>query len=98
MQIMVTGNHTTISPALHKRIQTKLQKLARHYNNITNVHVVVSSNKKQRRAEATVHLGGNEIFATATADDAFAAVDQLTDKLDRQVVKHKEKLTNHRGN
>lgn len=98
MQIMVTGNHTTVTPALRRRIETKLQKLARHYDNITNIHVVVSSNKLERNAEATVHLGGNEIFANASARDAFTAVDMLSDKLDRQVIKHKEKVTNHRPN
>ena len=81
-------------------VTQKFVRLERHYDHITNVHVVLSVEKLIQKAEATVHTSGAELFADATSEDLYAAIDALVDKLDRQIVKHKEKTRKHnqRGN
>jgi putative sigma-54 modulation protein len=98
MQLSVSGHHIEVTDALRSYVDTKFDRLERHYDHMTNVHVVLSVEKLIHKAEATVHISGAEIFADADADDLYAAIDALTDKLDRQIVKHKEKLVErHRG-
>jgi putative sigma-54 modulation protein len=98
MQLNISGHHVDISDALRSYVNEKLSKLERHYDNMTNVHVVLSVEKLQNRAEATIHVAGGELFADADCDDMYAAIDALVDKLDRQLIKHKEKVVNrHHG-
>lgn len=96
MQLSITGRHIDITDALRGYVTSKVSRIERHYDHITNVHVVLAVDKPHRIAEATVHAGGNEIFADAQSNDMYAAIDALAGKLDRQVIKHKEKLANHR--
>ena len=91
MQLSITGVHLDVSDALRTYVSDKIRRLEKHYDHITNVHVVLSVDKLQQCAEATVHTSGAEIFADAVADDMYAAIDALSDKLDRQVIKHKSK-------
>lgn len=95
MQINLTGHHVDITPALKEYVDTKFAKLERHFDHINNVHVILNVEKLQQKAEATLHVNGGEIFATAEHQDMYAAIDGLIDKLDRQVIKHKEKLKKH---
>ncbi|MBA3987619.1 ribosome hibernation promoting factor [Aliidiomarina maris] len=95
MQINLTGHHVDITEALREYVDTKFAKLERHFDHITNVHVILNVEKLRQKAEATVHLSGAEVFATSEHEDMYAAIDGLIDKLDRQVVKHKEKLKRH---
>jgi len=98
MQLNISGHHVDITDALRSYVSDKLGKLERHYDHMTNVYVVLSVEKLQNRAEATIHVSGGEIFADADCDDMYAAIDALTDKLDRQLIKHKEKVVNrHHG-
>jgi putative sigma-54 modulation protein len=98
MQLSISGHHVEVTDALKNYTSEKLAKLERHFEHITNVHVVLSVEKVKQRAEATIHVSGAELFADADSDDMYAAIDALTDKLDRQVLKHKEKLVNrHHG-
>ncbi|TDJ41964.1 MAG: ribosome-associated translation inhibitor RaiA [Gammaproteobacteria bacterium] len=99
MQLSVSGHHIEVTDALHSYVTSKFERLERHYDHMTNVHVVLSVEKLVHKAEATVHISGAEIFADADEDDLYAAIDALADKLDRQIVKHKEKLVerHHRG-
>ncbi len=96
MQLSLTGHHVDITDALRNHVDSKFEKLERHFDQVTNVHVILSVEKLRQRAEATVHVNGNDIFADAVQEDMYAAIDALVDKLDRQVKKHKEKMTNHR--
>ncbi len=99
MQLSLTGHHVDITDALRNYVEEKMQRLERHFDHVTNVHVILSVEKLNQKAEATVHLSGADIFADATHEDMYAAIDALVDKLDRQVLKHKEKVKNHhRGN
>ncbi|NIP13601.1 MAG: ribosome-associated translation inhibitor RaiA [Pseudomonadales bacterium] len=92
MQLSISGHHIDVTDALRNYVTEKMQKLERHFDQITNVHVVLSVEKLRHRAEATIHASGTEVFADCDCDDLYAAIDGLTDKLDRQVLKHKEKL------
>ena len=98
MQFSISGRHLDVTDALKDYVTSKVKKLERHYDHITNAHVVLSVDKLDQRAEATAHVSGAELFADAVAEDLYAAIDMLVDKLDRQVIKHKEKLVErHHG-
>ncbi len=95
MQLNLTGHHVEITPPLREYIENKLQRLTRHFDHVLDVHCILTVEKLRHKAEATVHVSGSTLFADAIADDMYAAIDALADKLDRQVRRHKEKLTNH---
>ena len=95
MQINVTGHHVDITPALRKYVTSKFERLARHFDNVRDVHAVLTVEKLQHKAEADLRVSGNHIHADAIEGDMYAAIDVLIDKLDRQIKKHKEKLTDH---
>ena len=96
MQINTSGHHLELTPAIKTYVDSKLQKLERHNDRITNISVILSVDKLEQKAEATIHLNGKEFFANANSEDLYAAIDSLSDKLDRQLIKHKEKLKSHR--
>lgn len=93
MQINVSGHHVEVTPALRDYVTTKLSKLERHFDQITNTDVTLTVEKLIQKAEASVHVAGADLFAACESEDMYAAIDQLTDKLDRQLIKHKEKTT-----
>jgi putative sigma-54 modulation protein len=95
MQINLTGHHVEITESLRYYVNTKFEKLERHFDHINNVHVILNIEKLKQKAEATLHLQGGEVFANSQHTDMYAAIDSLIDKLDRQVIKHKEKLKRH---
>jgi len=95
MQINVTGQHLDITDSLRDYVTTKLAKLERHIDTVTSGHVILSVEKLRQKAEATIHINGATLFAEAEDENMYAAIDALTDKLDRQVKKHKEKRSDH---
>ena len=97
MQLNLTGHHVEITDSMRNYVQEKFSRLTRHFDHVTNVHVILSIEKLQQKAEATMHVSGADLFAEAVHEDMYAAIDALVDKLDRQVIKHKEKLKSHRG-
>lgn len=97
MQISLTGHHVDITDALKNYVDNKFERLERHFDNVTNVHVILSIEKMRQKAEATMHVNGGNVFADSVHEDMYAAIDVLTDKLDRQVIKHKEKMKSHRA-
>ena len=98
MQISLTGHHVDLTDSLRAYVDQKFERLERHFDHVTNVHVILSVEKLAQKAEANMHVSGAEIFADSTHEDMYAALDALVDKLDRQLIKHKEKMKNHRGN
>lgn len=96
MLINTSGHQLDLTPAIKDYVQNKLGKLERHNDRITTVNVILSVEKLDQKAEATIHASGKEFFADASAEDLYAAIDLLSDKLDRQLIKHKEKLNSHR--
>lgn len=95
MQIHVKGHQIEVTPALHDYVETKFERLSRHFDQMLDLNIVLGIEKLLHKAEATLQLSGKQLHADATAIDMYAAIDALVDKLDAQVVKHKEKLTDH---
>jgi putative sigma-54 modulation protein len=95
MNLSVTGHHIEITDALRDYVEDKMAKLQRHFEAISDIHVILNVEKLRQRAEATIDLTGTKIHAEAENADMYAAIDGLVDKLDRQVRKHKDKLRSH---
>jgi len=95
MQINITGHHVEVTPALRAYVTEKMQKLERHFDQVNLINVILNVEKLQHQAEATVNAGGRTIFAAETAKDMYASIDLLIDKLDRQVRRHKDRITDH---
>lgn len=98
MQIELTGHHIEVTDSLRDYVNEKMARLERHFDKVSNIHVILEVEGSRQKAEATVHMSGHDVFATCTEDDMYASIDGLVDKLDRQVKKHKEKITNHLHN
>ena len=96
MNLHVTGHQLPITPAIRDYVASKLQRITHHFDNVIDVNVIMSVDKLQQKAEATVHVRGRDIFCESRADDLYAAIDDLVDKLDRTIIKHKEKSLAHR--
>ncbi|EED33886.1 ribosomal subunit interface protein [gamma proteobacterium NOR5-3] len=95
MQIVISGHHVEVTDALREYVNTKFERLQRHYSQISNSEVTLIVEKMVQKAEATVHIAGKDLFAAADSEDMYAAIDSLADKLDRQLIKHKEKHRPH---
>ena len=96
MQINVSGHHIEVTDALRSYVESKLDRLERHFDRITQVDVILSVEKTRQKAEATIRLAGGEIYAESESEDLYAAIDTLADKLDRQIIKQKEKAKHHK--
>jgi putative sigma-54 modulation protein len=100
MNLTISGHHLEVTPSLREYVMTKLERVTRHFDQVVDVTVLLSIEKlkeKERRqkAEVTLHVKGKDIFVEQAHEDLYAAIDQLMDKLDRQVCRHKDKLQNH---
>lgn len=96
MQINLTGHHVEITESLRDYLTTKFHKIERFFEHINNVHVVLNVEKMQQIAEATLHVPPHaEIHAKADSENMYLAIDLLTDKLIKQLTKHKEKMNQH---
>ena len=95
MQIDITGHHVDVTPALRAYVTEKMQKLIRHSDQVISIRVILNVEKLQQIAEATVNVGGQTLFAKFTAPDMYTSIDGLVDKLDRQVRRRKDRITNH---
>ncbi len=95
MQINLTGHHVEVTEPLRDFVHSKFAKLERHFDHINNVHVILNVEKLSQIAEAKMNVNGGELFASCEHTDMYAAIDSLIDKLDRQIIKHKEKLSKH---
>ena len=93
MQINISGHHVELTDSLKDYTSEKLQRLSRHADDIVSIQAILSVEKTRQKAEATVHVKGADLFANAESEDMYAAIDSLADKLDRQVLKHKDKVT-----
>ena len=96
MQLNVSGHHVEVTESLRNYVSTKLERIERHFDRITNMRVILSVEKQRQKAESTIHISGGEIYAAAEGNDLYAAIDQLADKLDRQLIKKKEKTKGHK--
>ncbi len=96
MQVNFTGHGLDVTPALRDYMTGKLEKIERHALKVTSMQVILGVEKLNQIAEAIIHVPGSEIHARAQSEDMYSAIDMLIDKLDRQVIKHKQKATDHR--
>ena len=100
MNLTISGHHLEITPALRGYVTTKLDRITRHFDQMVDVKVLLSvenqtEKDKRQRAECRIGVKGNDLFAESCHEDLYAAVDELIDKLDRQVARHKDKLQSH---
>jgi putative sigma-54 modulation protein len=96
MQVSVTGHHIDVTDSLRNHVEEKIGKLKRHFDNVTDIHVILTVEKLDQKAEATVQISGAKLFADDVQEDMYKAIDNMVDKLDRQIIKHKEKTGKHR--
>lgn len=95
MQVNLSGHHVEVTDALRQYVSDKIKRIERHFDNVTDIQCILTVEKLEHKAEATIHVSGATLFADAVDDNMYAAIDALADKLDRQVKKHKEKTTDH---
>jgi len=95
MNVQVTGHHVEITPALREYVTGKMERLERHLGQMLEAHVILNVEKERNQAEARIEVAGATLFADATTDDMYAAIDALVDKLDSQAKKHKDKSNDH---
>ena len=100
MNLTISGHHLEVTPALRSYVETKLDRIKRHFDQVVDVRVLLSVEKqkekeKRQKAECNIHVKGSDLFAECSNEDLYAAVDELVDKLDRQVVRHKGRLQSH---
>lgn len=95
MQLSITGHHIEVTEALKNYVTEKFSKLERHFDQVIDIHVILEVEKLVQKAEATVQVNGAKLFAEDSREDLYAAIDGLIDKLDRQVLKHKDKIQSH---
>ena len=92
MNLHMTGHHLEITPPIRDYVSAKMTRINRHFDHVIDVNMILSVEKLRQKIEANVHLSGKDIFAECENEDMYAAIDLLVDKLDRQIVKHKEKI------
>jgi putative sigma-54 modulation protein len=95
MNLNITGHHIEVTPALRDYVSSKVEKVIRHFDHVTSVHVILSVEKLVQKAEITLHVKGKDIYADSSDADLYAAIDLLADKLDRQVQKYKSRHNDH---
>ncbi|MFN4327872.1 MAG: ribosome hibernation-promoting factor, HPF/YfiA family [Limnobacter sp.] len=95
MNLNINGHHLEVTPAIRAYVVEKLDRVKRHFDHVIDASVTLSVTKLVHQAEVTLHVRGKDIHAESSDANMYAAIDALADKLDRQVLRHKDKLTNH---
>lgn len=100
MNLTISGHHLEVTPALREYVLTKLDRVTRHFDQVVDINVLLTVEKqkekeRRQRAEVTLHVKGRDIFVEQSHEDLYAAIDQLMDKLDRQVCRHKDRVQDH---
>ncbi|MCD6025753.1 MAG: raiA [Solimicrobium sp.] len=101
MNITISGHHIEVTPAIRAHVQSKLERIMRHFDQVIDITVTITVDKlkekqKRHKVDINLHVPGKDIHAENTAEDLYAAIDLLMDKLDRQVIKHKDKIQDHK--
>jgi len=97
MNLHLSGHHVEVTPSMRDYVTTKFSRITRHFDHVIDINVILSVEKLKQKIEANVHLSGKDIFVECDDPDMYAAIDALVDKLDRQILKHKERHFEHRG-
>ena len=96
MNLHLTGHHLEITPSIREYVSSKLARITHHFDHVIDVNVILSVEKLNQKVEASVHVRGKDIHCESTNPDMYAAIDGLVDKLDRTIIKHKEKSLERR--
>lgn len=100
MNLTISGHHLEVTPALRGYVTSKLERISRHFDQVVDIKVLLTvDNLREKdlrqRAECNIHVKGRDLFAESAHADLYAAVDDLADKLDRQVLRYKTKTQDH---
>ena len=95
MNIHISGHNISVSDALRLYADKKFDKIKKHFNHLIEIHLIIKMIKSKALTEATIHISGHTFFATSENDDMYVSIDRLTHKLDRQIIKHKDKLKDY---
>ncbi|MFN3984889.1 MAG: ribosome hibernation-promoting factor, HPF/YfiA family [Rhodocyclaceae bacterium] len=95
MNLKITGHHVDVTDAIRDYVTSKLDRVIRHFDSVTSANVILSVEKLKQKAEVTLHVRGKDIFVESDDADMYAAIDSMIDKLDRQVIKYKQKNHDH---
>src|SRR5690554_2149247 len=95
MNLSITGRHLEVTPAINEYVKTKMARVARHFDNVIDTQVMLSIERLKHTAEVTMRLPGKDLHCEASDENLYAAIDLLADKIDRQVIKYKDKVQNH---
>lgn len=95
MNLTISGHHVAVTPMLRDHIESKLSRIRRHFDHVIDIHVILTGDHLVQKAEVTCHVAGKEIVVKSEDPDLYAAIDALADKLDRQIIKHKDRLHAH---
>ena len=95
MNLNVSGHHLTITPAIRGHVESKLERITRHFDHVIDINVILSVEKLRQKAEVTVHVRGQDLHVENEDQDLYAAIDQMVEKLDRRILKYKDKLQAH---
>jgi putative sigma-54 modulation protein len=100
MNFTISGHHLELTPAIREYVQNKLERIKRHFDHVIDISVILTVDKitekeKRQKAEINLRVKGKDLHAESIAHDLYAAIDALVDKLDRQVIKYKDKIQNH---
>lgn len=101
MNVLITGQHVELTPAIREYVETKLEKVLRHFDQVVDVAIILgveapAEKDKRQRAEVNLRLKGEVIHAECYAENLYAAIDLMMEKLDKQVLKYKGKVQGHR--
>lgn len=96
MNLHITGHHVQVTDSIREYVSSKMERVTKHFDHVIDVNVIMSVEKLQQKVEATVRVRGKDIFCESIEEDMYAAIDTLIDKLDRTIIKHKEKKLSHR--
>jgi putative sigma-54 modulation protein len=91
MNLNVSGHHVEVTPAILSYVRAKLERITRHFDHVIDAHVILTVDKVKQKAEVTLHVRGKDLHCESEEDDLYAAIDLLADKLDRQVLRYKDK-------
>lgn len=100
MNLTISGHHLELTPAIRGHVQNKLERIRRHFDHVIDIAVILTIDKlpekeKRQKAEITLRVRGKDLHAESIAQDLYAAIDLLIDKLDRQVIKYKSRIQDH---
>ena len=96
MNLNVSGHHIEVTPAIRSYLQSKLERVIRHFDHVIDAHVILTVHKLRQKAEVTLHVRGKDLHCESEEEDLYAAIDLLADKLDRQVLRYKDRLNDKR--